>query len=138
MARLFYATLFLALSLSCQSRGDDAKGDAKSMEGTWLPAVAELGGEKFPDEARKTIVLVISDGKYSVTAGKNPDRGTVTLDPSKKPKEMDIVGTEGPNKGKTTFQKLLRNSITIDLSKAQMRPACEKFRPIYFDRRYPS
>jgi len=96
MTRSLCIALFLALSLSCLSRGDDAE----SMDGTWLPSAAELGGEKFPDEVRKTIKLVIDDGKYKVTVGKNPDRGTVKLDPSKKPKEMDILGTEGPNKGK--------------------------------------
>ncbi|HEY1861672.1 MAG TPA: TIGR03067 domain-containing protein [Gemmataceae bacterium] len=101
MTRSLCVTLFLTLSLPCFSRGDDAKDDAKSMDGTWLPSAAELGGEKYPDEARKTMKLVMDDGKYSVTVGKNPDRGTVKLDPSKKPKEMDIVGTEGPNKGKT-------------------------------------
>jgi uncharacterized protein (TIGR03067 family) len=97
MTRSLCVTLFLALSLPCVSRGDDAK----SMDGTWLPSAAELAGEKFPDEVRKIIKLVIDDGKYTVTVGKNPDRGTVKLDPSKKPKEMDITGTEGPNKGKT-------------------------------------
>jgi len=101
MTRSLCVTLCLTLSLSCISRGDDAKVDAKSMDGTWLPSAAELGGEKFPDEVRKTMKLVIDDGKYTVTVGKNPDRGTVKLDPSKKPKEMDIIGTEGPNNGKT-------------------------------------
>src|SRR5260370_32969518 len=101
MTRLLCVILFLTLSLPCLSRGDDAKDDAKSMDGTWLPSAAELGGEKFSDEVRKTIKLVVHDGKYTVTVGKNPDRGTVKLDPSKKPKEMDIIGTEGPNKGKT-------------------------------------
>jgi uncharacterized protein (TIGR03067 family) len=101
MTRSLCVTLFLALSLPFLSRGDDAKDDAKSIDGTWLPSVAELGGEKFPDEVRKTMKLVMDDGKYTVTVGKNPDKGTVKLDPSKKPKEMDIVGTEGPNKGKT-------------------------------------
>jgi uncharacterized protein (TIGR03067 family) len=101
MTRSLCVTLFLTLSLPCLSRGEDAKDDAKSMDGTWLPSVAELGGEKFPDEVRKTIKLVIDDRKYTVTVGKEVDMGTVKLDPSKKPKEMDIVGTEGPNKGKT-------------------------------------
>jgi len=101
MTRSLCFTLFLALSMPCLSRGDDAKDDAKAMDGTWLASAAELGDEKFPDEVRKTIKLVIDDGKYTVTAGKNPNRGTVKVDPSKKPKEMDIVGTEGPNKGKT-------------------------------------
>jgi len=103
MTRSLCAILFLTLSLPCLSRGDDAKDDAKSMAGTWLLSAAELGGEIFPDEARKTIKLVIDDGKYAVTVGKNSDRGTVKLDPLKKPKQMDIIGTEGPNKGKTIF-----------------------------------
>lgn len=101
MTRSLCVALFLALSLSCLSRGDDAKDDAKSIDGTWRPSAAELGGEKFPDEVRKTIKLVIGDGKYTVTVGKEPDKGTVKLDPSKKPKSLDITGTEGPNKGKT-------------------------------------
>jgi uncharacterized protein (TIGR03067 family) len=101
MTRSLCVLLFLTLSLPCLSRGDDAKDDAKSIDGTWLASAAELGGEKFSDEVRKTIKLVIGDGKYTVTVGKNPDRGTVKVDPSKKPKEMDITGTEGPNKGKT-------------------------------------
>jgi len=33
--------------------------------------------------------------------GKVKDEGTVKIDGTKKPKTMDIVGTEGPNKGKT-------------------------------------
>jgi uncharacterized protein (TIGR03067 family) len=92
-----------AVVLTCSSVAwsDDAKDEAKKMEGTWLPSSAELAGEKFPDEVRKTIKLVLADDKYTVTVGKNPDKGTVKLDPSKKPKEMDITGTEGPNKGKT-------------------------------------
>ncbi len=101
MTRSLCIALFLALSYTCLTPGDDTKDDAKSMEGAWLASAAELGGEIFPNEVRKTIKLVIGDGKYTVTVGKNPDRGTVKVDPSKKPKEMDIIGTEGPNKGKT-------------------------------------
>ena len=101
MTRSVCVTLFLALSLATVLRGDDAKDEAKSMNGTWLPSEAELAGEKIPDEVRKTIKLVIGDGKYTVMVGTVPDKGTAKVDPSKKPKEMDIVGTEGPNKGKT-------------------------------------
>ena len=123
--KLFVA---IALVVSCSSaaRSDEAKDEAKSMEGTWLSSAAELGGEKFPDEVRKTIKLVIGDGKYTVTAGKNPDRGTVELDPSKKPKEMDITGTEGPNKGKTilTIYERIGDTLRVcyDLS-GKSRPA---------------
>ena len=71
------------------------------IDGTWLPVEAELGGQKFPDEVLKTLKLTMSDGKYTVKAGKQVDKGTVKLEPTAKPKAMDITGTEGPNKGKT-------------------------------------
>ena len=92
--------LTLVLSFALVARGDDAK-DSDTNEGTWLPSTAELGGKMFPDEVRKTIKLVIKDDKYTVTVGKQVDKGTVKLNPAAKPKEMDITGTEGPNKGRT-------------------------------------
>ena len=89
----------LALVVSCPSAA--RCDDDGSLDGTWSPSAAEMAGEKFPDEVRKTIKLVIADGKYTATVGKDPDLGTVKLDPSKKPRELDITGTEGPNKGRT-------------------------------------
>jgi uncharacterized protein (TIGR03067 family) len=71
------------------------------MQGTWVPASAELGGKMFPDELRKSIKLVVKDDTYTVTIGKTVDQGTVKLKPTAKPKELDITGTDGPNKGKT-------------------------------------
>jgi uncharacterized protein (TIGR03067 family) len=44
--------------------------------------------------------LVVKDDKYTVTVGKAVDQWTINLNPAT-PKEMDITGTDGPNKGKT-------------------------------------
>jgi uncharacterized protein (TIGR03067 family) len=90
----------LMLFFSPASRSDDVK-DESAIQGLWLPSSAELGGNKFPDEVRKSIKLEVKDGKYNVTVGKAPDKGTIKLNPAVKPKEMDITGLEGPNKGKT-------------------------------------
>jgi uncharacterized protein (TIGR03067 family) len=90
----------LALVFSLGARAGNAK-DGDTIQGTWLPQAAELGGKMFPDQIRKITRLVVKDGMYTVTIGKMVDKGTVKLDPSAKPKTMDIVGTDGPNKGKT-------------------------------------
>lgn len=100
MRRVAVVTLGLVLSVMQTASGDGAK-DADAIKGTWLAATAELGGRPFPDEVRKSIQLTLKGGTYTVTVGKNPDRGTVKLDPSATPKAMDVTGTEGPNKGKT-------------------------------------
>lgn len=115
-----------ALVASCASAawGDDDRED--TLEGTWLPSAAELGGKQFPDEVRKSIRLEIKGDQYTVTVGTMPDRGTCKLNPSAKPKALDITGTEGPNKGKTILAIYERNGDTLrvcyDLS-GKGRPA---------------
>ena len=95
-----FAVFTLVLSFALAARSGDAK-DGDTIQGTWLPSAAELGGKMFPDDVRKTIKLVIKDDKYAVTVGEKVDKGTVKLNPAVKPKALDITGTEGPNKGKT-------------------------------------
>ena len=72
-----------------------------AMDGTWEFVSAELGGQKLPDAALKTMTLVLDGGKYTVKSAGPEDKGTVTTDATKTPKSMDVSGEEGPNKGKT-------------------------------------
>ena len=99
---LALSIMLLSLSPPARSQDDDkAKKDRADMEGTWVPSAAELDGEKLPDQAIKSIKLVLKDDNYTVTVGKSVDEGTVPLDTSSDPRGMDIKGTKGPNKGKT-------------------------------------
>jgi uncharacterized protein (TIGR03067 family) len=93
---LVAAAMFLAAGAWCQ----DAATDKKMLEGTWVIVSAELG-EKTLTEDFKGLKLVVKGDSYTVTIGKTVDRGTVKIDPAKTPKTMDLVGVEGPNKGKT-------------------------------------
>jgi uncharacterized protein (TIGR03067 family) len=97
--KLFIAAA-IVLSFSTAAWSAEAK-DGEAIQGDWLPAEAELAGHKFPDEVRKAIRLVIKDDTYTATVGKEPDRGTIKLKPAEKPKALDVIGVEGPNKGKT-------------------------------------
>src|SRR2546430_12590847 len=101
MKQILLVLVVLVLGLPASAWSSDEKEDSKMMEGTWLPVEGELGGQKFPEEVLKTIKLSMSDGKYTVKVGEQLDKGTVKLEPTTKPKAMDITGTEGPNKGKT-------------------------------------
>jgi len=87
--------------------------DNDSIQGTWLPSAAELGGKMFPEDLRKSMKLVVKDGDYTVTVEKGTDKGTVKLNPKAKPKEIDITGTDGPNKGKTFLAIYERDGDTL-------------------------
>jgi uncharacterized protein (TIGR03067 family) len=107
-----FVVLTLLLSFSLAATSGDAR-DGDSIQGTWLPSTAELGGKLFPDEVRKTIKLVVNEDKYTVTVGQAVDLGTVKLNPAAKPKELDITGTDGPNKGRTILAIYERDSDTL-------------------------
>lgn len=80
------------LSLNDKIIGDDGK----MMEGTWVLVEAEIGGQKLPDESIKGTRLILTEGRYEY----QNDRGEYKLYPAAEIKAMDIVGREGPNKGK--------------------------------------
>ena len=135
MKGLFCWTVLICVCAVPLVRGDDAKNakeEAKKMDGTWKPVTAELAGKPFPDEVLKTMKLVLTDGKYTVTVGQQTDEGTVKLDPAKKPRAMDIVGTKGPNRGKAipAIYELRDTTLRIcyDLS-GKARPGEFKTRP---------
>jgi uncharacterized protein (TIGR03067 family) len=107
-----FVGLALALSFTPAARSGAAP-DGDTIEGAWLPSTAELGGQKFPDEILKTIKLVVKGDKYTVTVGAEVDQGTCKLNPSAKPKALDITGTDGPNKGKTILAIYERNGDTL-------------------------
>lgn len=106
----------------------DEPADVKGLQGTWLPQKAELGGKPMPEAVLKTITLKIAGLDYEVTVTGEPraDKGTVTLEPGALPKEMKIVGVDGPNMGKTipAIYELQGDTLRVcyDLSGAK-RPA---------------
>lgn len=97
--RTWLVACALAALVTSSAGADEAKESA--LEGAWVPSSAELAGKKFPEEVRKSIRLEIQGDRYLVTVGAQPDRGTCKSNPAATPKELDITGTEGPNKGRT-------------------------------------
>jgi len=71
------------------------------LDGVWKPVEGELGGTKLPETFLANLRLELSKGKYVLKGAESPDSGTIVVDSSKEPKSMDVVGGDGPNKGKT-------------------------------------
>jgi uncharacterized protein (TIGR03067 family) len=84
-----------------------------------------MGDFKFDENMLKSMKLVIEGNKYTVTFADSVDKGTTKVDATAKPKTMDIMGTEGANKGKTMLAIYEDNGDTMrvcyDLT-GKMRP----------------
>ncbi len=115
MSRFAPAVAFVLASLAVASARPDAATDLKAMAGKWAIIKAEAGGQDFTDVVKGLDLTIRPDGGYKVVIGGKDDEGTVTLDPAKTPKQMDILGKVGPNAGKTlkTIYKLDGDTLVV-------------------------
>src|SRR5262249_36022794 len=68
----------------------------------WQMVSAIRDGKKLPPEEVKQFKLAIQGNRFVLRkASVAISEGTFTLDPTRKPKEIDETATAGPNKGKT-------------------------------------
>jgi uncharacterized protein (TIGR03067 family) len=98
----------------------DPKPPKNPLNGLWKLASGVKAGEKMPEDVQKSIFLMLRNGKYVATVGKQTDQGTYTVDKTKTPATITLVGTSGPNVGKTmlAIYELDKNSLKVcyDLS----------------------
>jgi len=79
--------------------------DLQAFKGTWRLNSKEENGKKFSEEEIKDVIMTNDgSGRGSVRRGdKLLAEATVKLDPTTKPKTIDVTFTEGERKGKTVL-----------------------------------
>jgi len=87
--------------------GKDAQGgtqpEQKGLQGTWkFVSMTTSSGKIRPPEQIADMKISISGQQYTLTkGGKALERATLTDDPSKQPKALDLTFTQGDAKGQT-------------------------------------
>jgi uncharacterized protein (TIGR03067 family) len=70
---------------------DDGKKELEKFQGEWTVESGERDGQKFPEEVAKSLKRTVKGDKTIVSReGQVVAEGTITLDPTKKPKTIDI------------------------------------------------
>src|SRR5258707_1339541 len=81
---------------------DAVKKEMTQLEGEWSMVLGEADGFSLPKALVKSGKRVAKDGETTITIGGQVYfKAKYTIDPTKKPKSIDYVMTEGPTKGKT-------------------------------------
>jgi uncharacterized protein (TIGR03067 family) len=93
--------VFVAGLLIAADEKEDAKQDAKKLQGKWTVTKAVENGNEVPEEQAKNIKVAFKEGKVTYTDDNGEHTATFKLDPGKKPKEIDVVPQDGENKGQT-------------------------------------
>jgi uncharacterized protein (TIGR03067 family) len=108
VALLALAALGAGLAAVPATRGGDkgkAKTDKERFQGKWEVVAAAKGGEKLPDEILQAIKLEVKGDKIIVQILGENKEGTYKLDPTKKPKTIDLTMEEKTVKGIYEFTK---------------------------------
>ena len=84
------------------SAGDQSgSDDLRKLQGVWRIVGVEANGSAVPSEDLPNIVVTIKDRSYSVAYEDRTDRGSFTIDPSRKPGQMDVRPESGPDAGES-------------------------------------
>jgi uncharacterized protein (TIGR03067 family) len=99
------AWLVAAFILVAADKADDkdaaVKKELGKIEGSWQMVSMEIDGNKASDDDVSKVILVMKGENYTVEGTDQELKGTLTFDPTKKPKTVERKETEGPNKGET-------------------------------------
>src|SRR5205807_2346562 len=95
MARRLWAALAAAgLLIAAGGRADEAAKDLEKMQGTWRLVSGERNGEKLPEDQVKGIVRTFHGDAFEAKRGdRTVSKGKVKLDPSAKPKAVEVIIT---------------------------------------------
>jgi uncharacterized protein (TIGR03067 family) len=104
MKRRALIILVAGLLIAGDGLTDDAvKKDYQRLSGTWKLVSAVEDGKEVPENDVKKTRLVTDGDKFTITGDAElgtSASGTFTIDPTQKPKAVDSIQNDGPNKGK--------------------------------------
>jgi RNA polymerase sigma factor (sigma-70 family) len=84
----------LAAPTSVVAAGEEKpRSDKERIQGTWIPVSVEQNGEKLPKEKFEDGKMVLTEDKLTLQVLEQglAREGTYTIDPDKKPKEIDMT-----------------------------------------------
>jgi uncharacterized protein (TIGR03067 family) len=110
MTKLLFCVPVLCLALMQAAGDEQAKKDLDAMQGTWdLQALEINGKEILPQQLDQTVLVVKGSAYKTKIKDKDLFGFHLKLDPSKNPKELDMIqkqpdGSEKVIKGIYTFE----------------------------------
>ncbi len=91
---------------ACASKEDAVKRDYERLTGIWNLVSAVKDGKEVPEDEVKNTRLITKGDKFTILGDPalgTSGAGTFTIDPTKNPKTVDSLQSEGPDAGKTVL-----------------------------------
>jgi uncharacterized protein (TIGR03067 family) len=98
LLRFYFAALLAFVAITFTAHADDAK-DAENIIGKWSVVRGERNGDALPEDQVKELKLTFGKEMLTLSSPEGEKEATVKLDPTKKPKTIDVIPKDGPRKG---------------------------------------
>jgi uncharacterized protein (TIGR03067 family) len=85
----------LMISGAVLMAADAPESDQEKFQGTWAVILGEREGVKLSEEAAREIQVIVEGDRYRHVRGDRTQAGTIKLDPTKRPREIDITPADG-------------------------------------------
>jgi uncharacterized protein (TIGR03067 family) len=109
MIRTALGVVAVSLLLGAARPDDAAKKELDRFTGTWQAVSVERDGKAWSKEDVAKVKLIVKGEHYAFHVGDETVKGMHKLDPTRDPKQIDAVRTEGPQAGET-----LKGIYTLD------------------------
>jgi uncharacterized protein (TIGR03067 family) len=105
--------VLLAVNVGAQEKGGD---DTQKLAGKWAATSATNDGKPITDETVKKLRLTLTKDGYKTELGEQVlFDSTFKIDAGQQPKQIDMIGTEGENKGRAAQGIYLLEGETLTL-----------------------
>jgi uncharacterized protein (TIGR03067 family) len=96
--RLLSLPVFFLVAAFAFAQGE-AKNDLEKFQGNWAVESVIVEGKELPAEVVMGFKMAFKDDGYTVLIGQDKTEGVFRVDASKKPKTIDIIPDNGPDRG---------------------------------------
>jgi len=102
--RILSLALAAGLLLAADNPAEEAvKKELEKFEGTWRYVAMEIEGAKAEEKDYKDYKLILKGDQFTTTDGKETFHGSFKVEPTQKPKKINVLFTDGPEKGQTAL-----------------------------------
>lgn len=98
MKKFVVLALAAGLLVGADKSNDNAQKDLKKLQGDWKLVSIEVNGQQVPQEQFQGARVTFKGNKIINKFGERTNEGTISLDPSKKPKQYDGTGKDQAGK----------------------------------------
>jgi len=95
-----------------RAQPDDLAEERKLLQGTWQAVRLEADGETAPPEVTKKVRWLFTGEDYTGVSPEMDFKGKYTINPAKKPKEIDLLPAGGKGKMQAIY-KLEGDQLTL-------------------------